>query len=82
MRLHNKTFLAPDDEYDDSYLTFYFSDTDKERLSSGFTLGDGAGMTVTFGGDSADEIKKLELVIAALVTFRDLAAGRLKKSEG
>lgn len=76
MNLHNKTFLMPDSQYDDSYVSFYFADNDRGFMSSEITIGDN-GNVISFNGDTEDDIKGLDTLLVALKTFRDIAAGRL-----
>ncbi len=74
--LHTKSFLNDDSPYDDSYFSFYFSDSDSGYLNSGFGINDGSN-TVSFSGDSAADIQKLDTLINALKTFRDIAGARV-----
>lgn len=78
MKLHNKTFLSPNDPYSDQYFSFYFDDCDT-YMSSAFAIGDGTN-AITFSGDREDDLAVLDQLIAGLMTFREIAAGRFGKA--
>jgi hypothetical protein len=75
MNIHNKTFLMPDNQFRDTYVSFYFADNDHGFLNSEFTIGD-SGNVVCFNGDTEEDLKALDSLLVALKTFRDIAAGR------